>query len=290
MDLKRITAPEAKKLIDEEGYRLLDVRSTPEFGDEHPAGAYNVPFLHKTSQGMVPNTEFSKVIRSLFPDPEAKIITSCQMGGRSVRAATELKNLGYKNVIDLRGGFGSERDDSGEVVQKGWRDSGLPTEKGDHPERGYAPLLAKAAPPAPVEKAAEPVGHDHGHDHGHGHSHGPGTTNPEAIEGANRFASEKRRVMCAKLGQELPGLKRRPYPGPTGERIFNHISAVAWNEWVEHSKMVINEYRINSADPHAMRVLMERCEEFLFGAGSVAVPEGYIPESQRGQVPPSDPK
>ena len=81
MDLKRITAPEAKKLIDEEGYRLLDVRSTPEFGDEHPAGAYNVPFLHKASQGMVSNTEIVNVIRSVFADPEAKLNTTHDLPG-----------------------------------------------------------------------------------------------------------------------------------------------------------------------------------------------------------------
>ena len=47
MELVRITAQEARKLVDQEGYALLDVRSTSEFAGEHAAGAYNIPFLHK---------------------------------------------------------------------------------------------------------------------------------------------------------------------------------------------------------------------------------------------------
>ncbi|CAN0555274.1 unnamed protein product, partial [Laminaria digitata] len=85
-----------------------------------------------------------------------------------------------------------------------------------------------------------------------------------------------RKVHCVKLDRDLPGLKRRPYPGPLGERIFNEVSAEAWNEWVEHSKMIINEYRINSADPSAIKLLMEQCEAFVFGEG-VERPEGYVP-------------
>jgi Fe-S cluster biosynthesis and repair protein YggX len=102
---------------------------------------------------------------------------------------------------------------------------------------------------------------------------------PPPTDGVNRFASANRRVQCARYGRELPGLKRRPYPGALGERIFDEISAAAWDEWVEHSKMIINEYRINAADPNAVQVLMEQCEQFLFGQAPVARPEGYVPEA-----------
>lgn len=269
MDLKRISADEAKKLMEREGYTLLDVRSAPEFAEEHPAGALNVPFLHKSQHGMVPNPDFTRVVRELFPDPSAPLLTSCQMGGRSVRAAAELKNLGYTHVIDVRGGFGSERDDEGRVLHPGWKDAGLPVEQGDSPGRSWEDLRAKAIPPQPEAQPAP----------------APAAGAPSLPPGAgmNRFASDKRTVKCAKLGQELPGLKRRPYPGPLGERIFEQISAEAWNQWVEHSKMVINEYRINSSDPNAVKVLMEQCEAFLFGGGaSGPKPEGYVPEGQGG--------
>jgi Fe-S cluster biosynthesis and repair protein YggX len=87
-------------------------------------------------------------------------------------------------------------------------------------------------------------------------------------------------VFCKKLNQELPGLKRRPYPGPLGERIFQEISADAWSVWVEHCKMILNEYRIHSADQNAMKMLMEQCELFLFGEGGMKHPEGYVPENK----------
>lgn len=263
MELKRISAAEAKKLMDDEGYRLLDVRSMPEFVEEHPDGAYNVPYLHKTPQGMIPNQDFARIVEYLFPDKSAKIITSCQMGGRSVRAASELKNLGYQNVMDMRGGFGGERDPDGQLVNPGWKDSGLPVEEGEPEGRSYKWInneankeRVKEAAPAP--ESAAPVGD----------------------LSMNRFASDKRKVFCVKLQKELPGLKRRPYPGPLGERIYNEISAEAWNVWVEHCKMIINEYRIHSADQNAMKMLMDQCESFLFGEGGVSAPEGYVPENK----------
>jgi Fe-S cluster biosynthesis and repair protein YggX/rhodanese-related sulfurtransferase len=264
MDLTRVSAEEAKRLIDVEGYVLLDVRSIAEFGDRHAAGAYNVPFLHKTAQGMIPNQDFAKVVQGLFPDPETRLVTSCQMGGRSVRAAAELKSLGYRNVVDLRGGFGSEKDDAGRVIHPGWLDSSLPVEEGGGGDRAYESLFARVFPKPEAPAAVAPHAAEH---------HAP------SGEGMNRFASDKRTVACVKLHKTLPGLKRRPYPGPLGERIFQEISAEAWNQWVEHSKMIINEYRIQTSDPKAMQLLTEQCEAFLFGAGGVKRPEGYVPES-----------
>src|SRR5438132_1145694 len=157
MNLKRITAEEAKRLMDGDGYTLLDVRSMPEYTAEHPQGAFNVPYLHKAPQGMIPNTDFSRIVQALFPDKSAKLITSCQMGGRSVRAAMELTNLGYTNIADLRGGFGSERDEMGNVVVKGWKDSGLPTETGETAGKNYREIQMKTnAAKEPQAPAADP--------------------------------------------------------------------------------------------------------------------------------------
>ncbi len=278
MDLKRVSPDEAKRLIDEEGYKILDVRSMPEYVEGHPDGAYNIPFLHKTPQGMIPNQDFSRVLQFSFPDPETKLITTCQMGGRSVRAATELMNQGYKNVIDMRGGYGSERDESGNVVNAGWVDSGLPTEDGEPDDRSYKSLNNKAnqarraeqeaVKPAEVEKAPETPANDPNDAFG-----------GELSPGAVRFASSKRRVHCVKMNKDLPGLKRRPYPGPLGERLFKEISAEGWVLWVEHSKMLINEYRINPSDPSAMKLLMDQCEQFFYGDGGTGAPEGYVPQA-----------
>jgi Fe-S cluster biosynthesis and repair protein YggX/rhodanese-related sulfurtransferase len=282
MDLKRVSAEEAKKLVEEEGYRLLDVRSMPEFSSGHPSGAINVPLLHRTPQGNIPNPDFTRIVQFVFPERDAKIITTCNMGARSLRAANELKNLGYQNVIDMRGGFNSERGDDGSVIHQGWQDAGLPVEEGEPEGRSYKWINNEAnkAKKQDAEPAQAAPAQEHGHSHGdHGHDH---STHANTLHdpGANRFASSRRTVMCAKLGKELPGLKRRPYPGPLGERIYNEISADAWAAWVEHCKMILNEYRIHSADQNAMKMLMEQCETFLFGEGGIKHPEGYVPEKR----------
>jgi len=83
-------------------------------------------------------------------------------------------------------------------------------------------------------------------------------------------------VHCVKLGREAEGLSRSPYPGPLGQRIFEHISQQAWNDWLRHQTMLINEQRLNPLDPQARRWLEEQMEGFLFGAGA-ALPAGYVP-------------
>jgi Fe-S cluster biosynthesis and repair protein YggX/rhodanese-related sulfurtransferase len=257
MDLKRVTPSEAKKLVDEDDYLLLDVRAIPEYEDNRAHGAYNVPFLHKTPQGMVPNPDFEKVVAALAPDKTKGMVTHCAMGGRSLRAAQALKALGYENVVDMRGGFSSEKSDAGEVLAEGWLDSGLPTESGPGSPRGYSAVVGATGTDAEVPEA-EPLP-------------------PLAGDPTNRFASDKRRVRCIKYKRELPGLKRRPYPGRLGERLFEDVSALAWNDWVEHSKMIINEYRVVSTDPKAMQLLYEQCEAFFYGPG-VERPAEYVPE------------
>lgn len=86
----------------------------------------------------------------------------------------------------------------------------------------------------------------------------------------------KRLVQCAKLGKELPGLEYAPLKGELGERIYHHISEDAWRQWVSHSIMVINEYRLNPSEPEAQAMLAKQAEQFLFGDG-VAPPEGFVP-------------
>lgn len=258
MTVKRVNPAEAAKLVDDEGYLLVDVRAIPEFEEERAAAAYNVPFLHKTPDGMVPNPDFEKVMRGLAPDLQQGIVTHCGMGGRSLRAAQALAALGYEKVVDMRGGFSSEKDDSGAVLNAGWKDSGLPVHAGPGSARAYA-LVAQQAGVDAEQPEAEP---------------------PPALpsDPINRFASEKRKVQCIKYAQELPGLKRRPYPGELGVRLFDQVSALAWNDWVEHSKMIINEYRIVSTDPKALKMLYEQCEMFFFGEG-VDRPAEFVPPS-----------
>ncbi len=88
-----------------------------------------------------------------------------------------------------------------------------------------------------------------------------------------------RMVQCVMLKREAPGLERPPYPGPLGQRVFEHVSREAWSRWVQHQVMLINEYRLSPVDPKARQFLEAEMEKFLFGTGSTR-PEGYQPPSQ----------
>jgi len=142
MPVRRVPPAEASRLIAEEGYVYLDVRSIPEFDGGHPTGAYNVPLLHMGPGGMMPNAEFLEVVSSRFPKG-AKIVTGCKMGGRSLRAAEMLAAAGYGSVVDLVGGFGGEYNHMRQLVNPGWSQSGLSVEETAQPGRSYEELRAK---------------------------------------------------------------------------------------------------------------------------------------------------
>ena len=55
-----------------------------------------------------------------------------------------------------------------------------------------------------------------------------------------------RTVKCVLLGEELEGLERPPYPGELGQRIFAQVSRPAWQQWLKHQTMLINEYRLSA--------------------------------------------
>lgn len=85
-----------------------------------------------------------------------------------------------------------------------------------------------------------------------------------------------RMVKCIKLGQELPGLKSPPSPTELGKKVYENVSAEAWKEFLEHFKMIINEYRLDLTSPMADQVFEQKMEEYFF-ADEVKMPEGYVP-------------
>ena len=86
-----------------------------------------------------------------------------------------------------------------------------------------------------------------------------------------------RMIQCQKLGKEAEGFEFAPYPGELGKKIYEHISKEAWQLWLNHQTMLINEYRLSMLDPKARAFLATEMEKFLFGGGSAA-PAGYTPE------------
>ncbi len=83
-------------------------------------------------------------------------------------------------------------------------------------------------------------------------------------------------VNCIKLGKEAEGLKRVPYPGDLGKRIYENVSQEAWQMWLGHQTMLINENRLTPIEPKAREFLEAEMENFFFGEGS-ELPEDYVP-------------
>ncbi|MCS7289197.1 MAG: oxidative damage protection protein [Roseiflexus sp.] len=89
--------------------------------------------------------------------------------------------------------------------------------------------------------------------------------------------SAPRMVKCVKLGRELPGLPRPPYPGELGKRIYENVSQQAWNMWMDQALLIINHYGLSMIDPRATELMMRQAELFFFGESDVK-PEGWTPE------------
>ncbi len=87
-----------------------------------------------------------------------------------------------------------------------------------------------------------------------------------------------RTVFCARLQREAEGLEYAPWPGELGRRIYENISKEAWQQWLGHQTMLINENRISPLDPKARAFLAGQMEKFLFG-GDEEKPAGYVPPS-----------
>ena len=85
-----------------------------------------------------------------------------------------------------------------------------------------------------------------------------------------------RMVNCVKLGRAAEGLERPTYPGELGKRIFDSVSKEAWQAWLRHQTMLVNENRLNLADQKARKYLAEQMDKHFFGDGADAA-AGYVP-------------
>jgi len=86
-------------------------------------------------------------------------------------------------------------------------------------------------------------------------------------------------VMCVKLQKELPGLAQAPFEGhPLGQRIYENVSEQAWKLWLDHMRIIMNEYRLNLGTPQAQQFLLQVMEQYFFGEGAVLPPD-FVPPS-----------
>ena len=73
---------------------LLDVRTSNEFKEGHLPNAIHIDVM---------NSEFSNKI--LLENKEKNYYIYCRSGTRSLKAYSMMKNLGFKNLINLEGGI-----------------------------------------------------------------------------------------------------------------------------------------------------------------------------------------
>ena len=85
-----------------------------------------------------------------------------------------------------------------------------------------------------------------------------------------------RMVTCVKLGKELPAIPYKPFDNELGQRIYDGVSAEAWRMWIEHSKMIVNEYRVDLASAAGQRLMLEQAEKYFFGDGA-QLPPDFVP-------------
>ena len=85
-------------------------------------------------------------------------------------------------------------------------------------------------------------------------------------------------VHCVKLKQDLPGLDEPPFDNELGQKVYENVSQQAWGMWMEHCKMLLNEYRLNPARREDQELIVRQLDAFFFGEGAAPPPE-FKPEA-----------
>ncbi len=90
-----------------------------------------------------------------------------------------------------------------------------------------------------------------------------------------------RRIFCVKFQKDMQGLDEVPFEGhPLGQKIYENVSKEAWKMWIEHMKMIMNEYRLNLGTAEAQEFLIKQMDDYFFGAGA-ALPPGFVPQKAK---------
>ena len=93
----------------------------------------------------------------------------------------------------------------------------------------------------------------------------------------NTIRPGARKVFCVKFQREMEGLDEIPFEGhPLGQKIYDSVSKDAWKMWLEHMKMLMNEYRLNLGTQQAQEFLIQQMDAYFFGEGA-ALPPDFVP-------------
>ncbi|MEW4413232.1 rhodanese-like domain-containing protein [Clostridium sp. AN503] len=88
----KITAEEAKEMMDSGDVTVVDVRRAEEYEQAHIPGAV-----------LVPNESIGEEQPEELPDKDAAILVHCRTGVRSKQASDKLVKMGYTNIYDFGG-------------------------------------------------------------------------------------------------------------------------------------------------------------------------------------------
>lgn len=80
-------------------------------------------------------------------------------------------------------------------------------------------------------------------------------------------------VQCVKLGREAEALDKAPLKGEIGQKILASVSKEGWAMWLEHSKMLINEYRLDLTSEQGQKIWFTEMDKYFFGEGSATPPD-----------------
>ena len=97
----------------------------------------------------------------------------------------------------------------------------------------------------------------------------------------NAIRPGARKDFCVKFQREMEGLDEIPFEGhPLGQKIYDNVSKDAWKMWVEHMKMLMNEYRLNLGTAQAQEFLVQQMDNYFFGEGAALPPDFVAPKSK----------
>jgi len=91
---KKLSAPEAVRLINDRDARVVDVRPAADFKKGHLLGAVNIP-----------NDKLKTRLSELERDKSKPVIVYCALGGTASEAAKTLRAAGFAEALPLRGGL-----------------------------------------------------------------------------------------------------------------------------------------------------------------------------------------
>ena len=104
--IRQLSPAEVTRLINRENAVLLDVRNANEYQKGHILNSINVP-----------DAELATRLESLEKHKNKTVITYCEFGNTSGKAARSLKTAGFEQIYSLKGGIGA------------WRSANLPLTK-----------------------------------------------------------------------------------------------------------------------------------------------------------------